>query len=209
MFCFLVSMPHVFVFAVTYWFDKEFLYLAFRSHVPFPESWGHNCRFYFPIIRPHIHQNLNKHIGDKVLVHFKQLFKRVKCTIFIRFGKVLQFLQRKYSAKKGKICYEMCTITSLYGLAKEETIFAEKVPCQESCFHVSWPCNAMRVGIGFIISPLPTVTIILPTRPASSKMGGGMQSNFSFPTLLSTALSSYLTMLHPDCFLRIRWHCIE
>ena len=95
----------------------------------------------------------------------------------------------------------MFAITSFYGLTKVETIFAEKVPCQESCFHVSWPCNAMRVGIGFIISPLPTVTIILPTRPASSKMGGGMQSNFVVPTLLSTNLSSYLTMLHPDCLL--------
>ena len=95
MFCFLVSMPHVFVFAVIYWFDKEFLYLAFRSHVPFPESWGHNCRFYFPIIRPHVLQNLNKHFGDKVLVHFKQFFKRMEWTIFIGFGKVLLFLQRK------------------------------------------------------------------------------------------------------------------
>ena len=86
-------------FAVTYWFDKEFLYLAFRSHVPFPESWGHNCRFYFPIIRPHIHQNLNKHIGDIFLVRFKHFFWGSVRTTFIGFGKVWIFLRRKTLCK--------------------------------------------------------------------------------------------------------------
>lgn len=38
---------------------------------------------------------------------------------------------------KARIVFEMFAITLLYGLANEEPIFAEKVPCQESCFHVS------------------------------------------------------------------------